>query len=113
VHIWLSFIGNGRYGDGLWDLADRESLDEHVLDVRLVRADRPLARFRVVGALVLGRLARSPLIMTREANTVTIDLDRAGVEVALDGEVEKLEPPLRYESVAGGLAVLVPAASDS
>jgi diacylglycerol kinase family enzyme len=106
--IWLSFIGNGRYGDGLWDLADRESLDEHVLDVRLVHADRPLARLRVIGALLLGRLARSPLITTHTTSAVTLDLDRAEVEVALDGEVDKLRPPLRYESVAGGLLVLVP-----
>lgn len=108
LSIWLSFIGNGRYGDGLWDLADRETLDENVLDVRVVHADRPLARLRVVGALLLGRLARSPLITTHTTADVTIELNRAEVDVALDGEVEKLRPPLHYESIGRGLLVLVP-----
>lgn len=112
MRIWLSFIGNGRYGDGLWDLADRESLDGHELDVRLVQADPPLARLRVVGALVLGRLARSPLITTYRVTAVTMDLDRPKVEVALDGEVQSMEPPLDYESMADGLVVLVPPAGD-
>jgi len=105
--VWLSFIGNGRYGDGLLDLADRESLDEHVLDVRLVSADRPLARLRVVGTLVLGRLARSPLVTRLEATDIVVTVKRRRVEVALDGEVETLESPLRYRSMKGGLVVLV------
>jgi len=112
MRIWLSFIGNGRYGEGLWDLADRESLDGHELDVRLVQADRPLARLRVVGALVLGRLARSPLITTQRSTAVTMELDRTKVEVALDGEVQTMAPPLHYESVAGALVVLAPPAPD-
>lgn len=112
MRIWLSFIGNGRYGDGLWDLADRESLDGHELDVRVVQADPPLARLRVVGALVLGRLARSPLITTQRSTAVTVELDRPKVEVALDGEVQTMAPPLHYESVAGGLVVLAPPAAD-
>jgi diacylglycerol kinase family enzyme len=52
---WLLFVGNGRYGEGLADLADRET-----------------------------------------------------VEVALDGEVERFEPPLRYRVRPQALTVLVP-----
>jgi undecaprenyl-diphosphatase len=108
---WLVFVGNGRYGEGLLDLADRESLYDHLLDVRVVSADRPMARLRVVGALLLGRLAGSPLVDTRETTAVTIDVPRRrSVEVALDGEIEHLEPPLRYESLPGALKVLAPRA---
>ena len=110
---WLAFVGNGPYGEGLLDLTDRESLEGNVLDVRVVRADMPLARFRVAGALLLGRLARSPLVVRRRTRSLTIRLSRDEVEVALDGEVEQLEPPLRYESVAASLHVLVPAESDA
>ncbi len=59
-------------------------------------------------ALLLGRLARSPLVERRTSPRVTLDIDRPSVEVALDGEVERLEPPLRYESLPDGLTVLVP-----
>ena len=108
---WMVFVGNGAYGDGLLDLADREDLCGHVLDVRTVRADRPLARFRVVAALLFGRLARSPLVMSQQCRAVTIDLRQSRVEVALDGEVEVMETPLEYESVPAALGVLVPASS--
>jgi undecaprenyl-diphosphatase len=106
---WLVFVGNGVYGDGLIDLADRESLEQHVLDLRVVRADRPLARFRAAGAVLLGRLARSPLILRRLSTRCTIDPEPSTVEVALDGEVERMGTPLVYESIPGALAVLTPA----
>jgi undecaprenyl-diphosphatase len=106
---WLVFVGNGRYGEGLIDLADRESLDDNELDVRVVKADKPMARLRLVGALLAGRLARSPLIERTCAAAVEIDLERrADVDVALDGEVRRLSTPLRYRSHRGSLAVLVP-----
>lgn len=105
---WMVFVGNGEYGEGLLDLADRETLDGHILDLRIVRADRPLSRLRVVGALLLGRLARSPLVHCQRTSAVTINLNRASVEVALDGEVELLRPPLVYRSLARGLLVLIP-----
>ena len=108
IRSWLVFVGNGRYGEGLFDLADRESLDDGLLDVRVVRADPPLARLRVVAALLLGRLARSPLIVSHRTSSITIDVARERVEVALDGEVEHLEPPLRYECRPRALTIAVP-----
>ena len=106
---WMVFVGNGRYGEGLLRLNQRESLDENVLDFRLARADSPLARARIVFALVAGVLDRSPLLVQREAHKPELDLDRDVVEVALDGEVERLAAPLRYRSLPGALSVLVPA----
>jgi diacylglycerol kinase family enzyme len=105
---WMVFVGNGVYGEGLLDLADREELCGHVLDVRAVRADRPLARLRVLGALALGRLSRSPLVMQQRCRSVSVDVHQSRVEVALDGEVEVLESPLEFESRPGALSVLVP-----
>lgn len=109
---WVVFVGNGEYGEGLLDLADRESLTDGLLDVRVVRADEPLARFRVVGALLLGRLARSPLVIRRRVRTITIDVRRAKVSVANDGEVTVMEPPLRYECRPAALPVLTPPEPD-
>ncbi len=105
---WMVFVGNGTYGEGLLDLGDRESVDDGVLDVRVVRADRPLSRLRIVGAVVLGRLARSPLVLRWQTVATVCDLNRRRVEVALDGEVEDLGTPLRFECLSGALRVLVP-----
>jgi diacylglycerol kinase family enzyme len=104
---WMVFVGNGRYGESLLALMSREALDDHILDIRLVRADRPLARLRVLLAILLGRLARSPLVERRDGTSMVLDVDRPAVEVALDGEVTRLEPPLRYEVMPGALTVLV------
>jgi len=109
VHLaWMAFVGNGQYGEGLLDLSDRESLDQNLLDVRVVKADRPMARTRVVLALMLGRLAGSPLVHQTKARSICLELDRESIEVALDGEVKTLKPPLRYESQPKALLVLVP-----
>jgi undecaprenyl-diphosphatase len=105
---WMVFVGNGTYGIGLLDLADRESLNDGLLDVRVVRADRPLSRLRIVGALLLGRLAASPLVLRWQTAATVVNLNRGRVEVALDGEVETLETPLRYRCLSGQLRVLVP-----
>ena len=110
LKAWLVFVGNGEYGVGMLDLADRESLTDGVLDVRVVRADAPFARLRIIGALFLGRLARSPLVVTYKVPAITIDVKRhRAVEVALDGEVEMMPTPLQYESKQASLPVLVPA----
>jgi len=105
---WMVFVGNGSYGEGLLDLADRERVDDGLLDVRVVRADRPWSRMRIVGALLLGRLARSPLVLQWRTAATVVNLNRTRVEVALDGEVEVLAPPLRFRCRAGQLQVLVP-----
>ena len=105
---WMVFVGNGRYGEGLLRLNQRESLDENTLDFRLARADSPFARARIVFALLAGVLDRSPLLVQRETREVELAIDRDAVEVALDGEVERLESPLRYRSLPAALSVLVP-----
>jgi undecaprenyl-diphosphatase len=105
---WMVFVGNGRYGQGIRDLASREDLTDHVLDVRVVRGDRRLARLRVTASLLIGGLDRSQLIDCHERHQFEIELNRSVVEVALDGEVMTLQTPLKYHSRAGALPVLVP-----
>jgi undecaprenyl-diphosphatase len=105
---WMVFVGNGPYGTGRLDLTSREALDAGVLDVRVVRADLPAARLRLVFALLFGRLGRSALIVSFQTDGVHVALDPTQVNVALDGEVVVLESPLHYRSMPGSLACLVP-----
>ena len=108
---WLVFVGNGCYGEHVLDFTDRESVGGGVLDVRVVLADRPLARTRVVMALLRG-LDTSPLIVRNTCDTADLGLAVPTVEVALDGEVERLETPLRYSVRRAELAVVVPPDAD-
>jgi undecaprenyl-diphosphatase len=109
---WLVFVGNGCYGEHLLDFTDRESVGGGVLDVRLVLADRPLARTRVVLALLRG-LDTSPLVVRHTCPAAELGLAVDTVEVALDGEVERIEAPLRYSVRREVLAVLVPPDADT
>lgn len=113
VAAWLVFIGNGRYGDGFTDLIERESLESDVLDVRVVRADRRLARTRVAAAVLTGRLSSTSLILRRETGALPIGVEGRRIDVALDGEVLQIEAPLRFSVRPAALAVLAPVAAQT
>lgn len=106
VHsAWMLFVGNGRYGDHVFDLTDRSGLDESVLDVRLVRAHGRFSRLRVVGALLFGSLSKSRLVHRHVVATADFDVKASRVEVAYDGEVELMAPPLTFASHPEALTV--------
>jgi diacylglycerol kinase family enzyme len=105
---WMVFVGNGRYGQSLIDLADRESLDDGVLDVRIMRADGRLARLRVALALLTGRVEESPMAEFDEVTEIELAFVRPEIDVALDGELMRMKSPLKFRCRARALNVLVP-----
>jgi undecaprenyl-diphosphatase len=108
---WMVFIGNGRYGTSLFDAASRESLDDGLLDVRILRADGRLARLRVIAGLLVGRADRSRLAEFDAVESIELAINRPRVDVALDGEVVSMTSPLRFRCRPKALRVLVPAES--
>jgi undecaprenyl-diphosphatase len=106
VKAWAVFVGNNCYGESLRALAGREQIDEGVLDVRIAHADRRLSRLRIVGAVLFGRVEKSPLIDRRRCTSVHLDMGHE-VEVALDGEITRMDSPLHYESHPAALTMLV------
>ena len=110
---WMVFVGNGRYGTSLFDVGARESLDDGLLDVRILRADGRLARLRVIGRLLLGRAERSPMAEFDAVESIELSLRRDRVDVALDGEIVSMTSPLRFRCRAKALRVLVPPGSGS
>ena len=108
---WMVFVGNGRYGTSLFDVAERESLDDGLLDVRILRADGHLARLRVIGRLLVGRADRSPMAEFDAVQSIELSLNRSNVEVALDGEIVPMTSPLRFRCRAKALRVLIPPAA--
>ena len=110
VETWMVFVGNNRYCSGLFNITERASVTDGILDIRLVRAEGRLTRLRVLGAALFKRLEASPLVESREVAEIVIDPRVEVVSVALDGEVEELQAPLRFRSRRGALRVRVPAA---
>ncbi len=107
VRAWSVFVGNGCYDVDIRDVEHRDGVDEHLLDVRIVRAAPRFARLRYARTLSRGHV--EPLIERRTCGTITIELaGRDTIDVALDGEDTRLSTPLRFESDAGALTVMRP-----
>jgi diacylglycerol kinase family enzyme len=104
--VWAVFVGNGRYGSTLRDLTERPDISDGLLDVRIVDATGRLSRLRLLGAMLFGRLDRTPMVYYHTAPRVRIDLDRGEVDVAVDGEVLRLTPLLEVTCHPGALHVI-------
>ena len=90
--VWMVFVGNGLYGEGLVGAASRDSLDGGVLDLR-----------------VFSRFWRRRATRRDPVESVRVDLPgRSTIDVALDGEVTHLQSPLSFSLRRGALQVLVP-----
>jgi diacylglycerol kinase family enzyme len=90
VAAQILLVANNAYELDLFTLGERSSLDEGLL--HLYTAD--------------GWLPRS--WVERAAPEFRIELDERHVRAAADGEPLLLDPPLRFEILAGALRVLVP-----
>ncbi len=85
-------IGNNRYDVSLFTLGERERLDEGVLQLWAAAGVFPTAWEE------------------RVETRFSLELPRATVRAAIDGEPVVLESPLEVESLAGALRVLLPVA---
>jgi len=83
--IWAIFIGNCRYEPSGFAPAYRPEVDDGLLDVRVVDADKPFAGTRLVLAILTGTLARSRVYEQRFARRVEVRSD-APLRLARDGE---------------------------
>lgn len=102
------FIGNNEYELAAPRLGERERLDGEVLWVSYVSH---MGRFRAVGAAVRAIFGiekpKAPLAFT--TGELRIETRRKVLDVALDGEVVRMDTPLVYRSRPRALRVIVSA----
>ncbi|SHF18717.1 Diacylglycerol kinase family enzyme [Kaistia soli DSM 19436] len=109
IETYALFIGNNRLSDGGFD---RPRLDEGLLEVHYAEGADFGNRMQAAIDLLAGRWRENPAIQSFTAKTVTVRSRRPRLWVSVDGELTRLETPLRFECRAGALNVLMPAASD-
>jgi undecaprenyl-diphosphatase len=109
---WLVWVGNGSYELRPGHLAERVSLVDHELDVRILSAEHRLARLRAALALLGGEVERSDALLRFNAPEVTFRVGRSTVAVGVDGDGIGLPPPLHFRSVPEALTVLMAPARD-
>ncbi|MGL3804494.1 bifunctional phosphatase PAP2/diacylglycerol kinase family protein [Paeniglutamicibacter sp. R2-26] len=84
--LWILYLGRGRhYPRDVAPLA-RPVLDDGVLDVRMVTADGPLARVRLLWAVLTGTVSSSAVTHLGEATRISIEAVDGPLVLAVDGE---------------------------
>ncbi|MEV7192670.1 diacylglycerol kinase family protein [Streptomyces sp. NPDC093510] len=85
--IWLLFAGNGIYHPAGFAPTYRTQLDDGLLDVRAVEAGTPLARTRLLLAVLTGTLHSSRVLTTAQVRRLDLEVLRGEPHFAYDGEV--------------------------
>jgi diacylglycerol kinase family enzyme len=103
------FVGNNLYETGFGRLGRRAALDTGRLGVYTLRSPSRLSLLALAARAAVGRLDNARDAEAQEAETVTIaSVHRRTIRVALDGEVVRLELPLRYRIRPRSLLLLCP-----
>lgn len=85
--VWMVFFGNGSYEPAGFAPSSRPDLVDGLIDVRLVDADAPFSRARLIAALLFGALARSRVYERRLVNRISVCCVEDGTtRLAADGE---------------------------
>lgn len=101
-------VANNRYQVEGLRLGSRERLDEGKLALYLSDRTGRFGLIRIAISALFKRLRMSHDFVILRAQTVMVQAHRKRIQVALDGEVMKLHPPLRYVIRPGLLRVLRP-----
>jgi diacylglycerol kinase family enzyme len=107
----LVFIGNNKYEMGLLGVGRREALDRGELWVYLARHTGRRSRRHLVRLALrafLGRLDQARDFLGLGLTELLVEDRRRTLEVAFDGEVCEVTPPIRYQVRPGALRVIVP-----
>ena len=109
VHLRTTglLISNNPHQDGIGRVFQRPRLDTGLLGLYIARHQGPARLLRLLGLLALGLWRHDPELDDFQAPEITVQARRA-LTVALDGDIHRMTPPLRFRSVPGALRVLAP-----
>ncbi|MBX7449358.1 phosphatase PAP2 family protein [Mycolicibacterium sp. 3033] len=83
----LFFLGNSIYLPSGFAPSRRTRMDDGLIDIRILETGRPLAKWRILIALMFGRLTRSPLYRELRVPEFAFESVDGPTVLALDGEV--------------------------
>jgi diacylglycerol kinase family enzyme len=106
------FVGNNRYDMNLFSFGARSALDRGELSLYVARNVRRWGIVRLAARALVGRLRQDRDFEALTAPQVEVGMHRRVVRVALDGEVFRMESPIRFRIRPGALRVLAPEVSE-
>ncbi|HYK41689.1 MAG TPA: diacylglycerol kinase family protein [Thermoanaerobaculia bacterium] len=104
----LVFIGNNPYEMRGLQIGSRASIETGKLAVYVLHHDGSRSLLRMGVEAIIGRLRQGADFDFLLADGVRLDARRDQLDVATDGEVTRLSPPLIYRIHPGALPVLAP-----
>lgn len=104
----LFFLGNSVYLPSGFAPARRTRMDDGLIDVRFLETGRPLSGLRIVAALALGRLERSPLYHELQVPEFSLEVLDGPTPIARDGEVGPAIRRAKFAARYRALAVYRP-----
>lgn len=106
--VWLAWIGNGRYDPTGFGPSWRESLDDGLLDVRIVDGAKRFSRARFTVDVLTGRLRSCPVYEEKQVERLSIRSLDGPLRLAADGETFDGPVELEVTKRARVLRVAVP-----
>jgi len=91
--LWLLFAGNGIYHPAGFAPTYRTQLDDGLLDVRAVDGGTPLARTRLLLAVLTGTLHNSRVLTTAQVRSLRLEVLGGDPRFTYDGEVTRTAAP--------------------
>jgi undecaprenyl-diphosphatase len=85
--LWILYIGRGRYYPRDHAPLVRPVLADGILDLRMITADEPFARLRLLWAVLTGTVASSGITHLTETDRITVEPGDGPMVLAVDGEV--------------------------
>ena len=87
IQTSLFFLGNSVYLPSGFAPARRTRMDDGLIDVRILETGKRFSRLRILAAVALGRLERSPLYHEIQAPEFTFEAVDGPTPLARDGEI--------------------------
>jgi diacylglycerol kinase family enzyme len=110
----LLFVGNNVYSLDRGEVGKRNSLTDGKLAIYAVAHRRRAALIWFAIRALAGRAERDLDFETLgECETLTVSSSSGSIEIALDGELRRMDSPLEFRIRAGALTVMTPATQSS
>lgn len=103
------FVGNNEYELSGLKVGTRSALQDGELQVCVVRQPSRIALLRAMFKTAVRGADAAPELEAVTVRETVVETFRRTIHVALDGEVVKLQSPLRYTICPGALRVIAPA----
>jgi diacylglycerol kinase family enzyme len=102
------FIGNNEYLMDLLNLGSRENINKGYLSLYYPNSSGKYSMFKFALLGLFNRLDQQKDFSITLTKEVSLSLNKKIIEVAIDGEVHHLNPPLNYKIKPSSLNVIVP-----